>query len=95
MHSVLFQHSSGQKRLGHMAPPCSSENAPRSPPESAPFLSSWLDGDHSSKCVLIDAVSSWDLANEGGRMILDDHVRPHPIPTEMQPPPLSGFSRIR
>lgn len=45
----------------------------------------YVDGDHSSKSVLIDAVSAWDLLKEGGLMIFDDYDWPHPIPTEMRP----------
>jgi len=45
----------------------------------------YVDGDHSSKSVLIDAVSAWDLLKENGLMIFDDYDWPHPIPTEMRP----------
>ncbi len=33
----------------------------------------YVDGDHSSKSVLMDAVLSWDLLREGGLMIFDDY----------------------
>jgi len=53
------------------------------PPNSFDLI--YVDGDHSSKSVLMDAVFSWDLLKEGGLIIFDDYDWPHPIPMEMRP----------
>jgi predicted O-methyltransferase YrrM len=45
----------------------------------------YVDGDHGSKSVLVDAVLSWDLLKEGGLIIFDDYDWAHPIPMEMRP----------
>jgi predicted O-methyltransferase YrrM len=45
----------------------------------------YVDGDHSSKSVLMDVVFAWDLLKEGGLIIFDDYDWPHPIPMEMRP----------
>ncbi len=45
----------------------------------------YIDGDHRSKSVLMDAVLSWDLLKEGGILIFDDYKYPPDIPLEMRP----------
>jgi predicted O-methyltransferase YrrM len=45
----------------------------------------YVDGDHSSRSVLMDAILSWDLLKEGGIMIFDDYAWDFVLPTEMRP----------
>jgi predicted O-methyltransferase YrrM len=45
----------------------------------------YVDGDHSSRSVLLDAVLSWDLLRDGGIMIFDDYAWDFILPTEMRP----------
>lgn len=45
----------------------------------------YIDGDHSSRSVIMDAVLSWDLLKEGGIMIFDDYGWDFALPTEMRP----------
>jgi len=44
----------------------------------------YIDGDHRSKGVIMDAVLSWDLLKEGGILILDDYQFPADLPTELR-----------
>ena len=45
----------------------------------------YIDGDHRSKGVLMDAILSWDLLKDGGILIFDDYKFPPDIPREMRP----------
>ena len=45
----------------------------------------YIDGDHRSKGVLIDAVLCWGLLKEGGLLIFDDYRLSYELPLEMRP----------
>lgn len=45
----------------------------------------YIDGDHGSKGVLMDALFSWDLLKEGGILIFDDYNWDYLLPAEMRP----------
>ncbi|MGZ3579592.1 MAG: class I SAM-dependent methyltransferase [Syntrophales bacterium] len=45
----------------------------------------YIDGDHRSKAVIMDAVLSWDLLKEGGILIFDDYKLGYDLPMEMRP----------
>jgi predicted O-methyltransferase YrrM len=45
----------------------------------------YIDGDHRSKGVLMDAMLSWDLLKDGGILIFDDYKFPPDLPREMRP----------
>lgn len=45
----------------------------------------YIDGDHKSKGVLMDAMLSWDLLKEGGILIFDDYKLSYDLPMEMRP----------
>jgi predicted O-methyltransferase YrrM len=45
----------------------------------------YIDGDHTSKSVLMDAILSWDLLKDGGILIFDDYNWDFNLPTEMRP----------
>lgn len=45
----------------------------------------YIDGDHRSKGVLMDAMLSWDLLKDGGILIFDDYKFPSDLPAEMRP----------
>ena len=45
----------------------------------------YIDGDHRSKGVLMDAILSWDLLKDGGILIFDDYKLFSDLPTEMRP----------
>ena len=45
----------------------------------------YIDGDHTSKSVLMDAILSWDLLKDGGILIFDDYNWDFALPTEMRP----------
>lgn len=45
----------------------------------------YIDGDHKSKGVLMDAILSWDLLKEGGILIFDDYKLSYDLPMEMRP----------
>lgn len=44
----------------------------------------YIDGDHRSKGVIMDAVLSWDLLKEGGILIFDDYQFPADLPRELR-----------
>lgn len=45
----------------------------------------YIDGDHRSKEVLMDAILCWDLLKENGILIFDDYKWPYALPFEMRP----------
>ena len=45
----------------------------------------YIDGDHKSKGVIMDAIFSWDLLKEGGILIFDDYKLAYDLPMEMRP----------
>jgi predicted O-methyltransferase YrrM len=45
----------------------------------------YVDGDHGSKGVLMDALFSWDLLKDGGILIFDDYNWDYTLPMEMRP----------
>jgi predicted O-methyltransferase YrrM len=45
----------------------------------------YIDGDHTSKGVLMDAILSWDLIKDGGIIILDDYRLFSGLPMETRP----------
>lgn len=45
----------------------------------------YIDGDHTSRSVLMDAILSWDLLKDGGILIFDDYNWDYKLPTEMRP----------
>jgi predicted O-methyltransferase YrrM len=45
----------------------------------------YVDGDHKSKGVLMDAIFSWDLLKEGGILIFDDYKLDYNLPMELRP----------
>jgi len=45
----------------------------------------YIDGDHRSKGVLMDAILSWDLLKDGGILIFDDYKLFSGLPMEMRP----------
>jgi len=45
----------------------------------------YIDGDHASKSVLMDAVLAWDLLKDGGILIFDDYKWDYALPAEMRP----------
>ncbi len=45
----------------------------------------YIDGDHKSKGVIMDAILSWDLLKEGGILIFDDYKLDYDLPMEMRP----------
>jgi predicted O-methyltransferase YrrM len=45
----------------------------------------YVDGDHGSRAVLMDALFSWDLLKNGGILIFDDYAWDYALPTEMRP----------
>lgn len=45
----------------------------------------YIDGDHRSKGVLMDAILSWDLLKDGGILIFDDYKLSYDLPMEMRP----------
>jgi hypothetical protein len=45
----------------------------------------YIDGDHSSRSVLMDAILAWDLLKDGGILIFDDYAWDFLVPTELRP----------
>lgn len=45
----------------------------------------YIDGDHSSRSVITDAILSWDLLKDGGILMFDDYGWDYFVPTEMRP----------
>ncbi|MGO9138495.1 MAG: class I SAM-dependent methyltransferase [Syntrophales bacterium] len=45
----------------------------------------YIDGDHRSKGVIMDAILSWDLLKEGGILMFDDYKLDYGLPMDMRP----------